>query len=213
VHGPQAESEVLAAWCERAAAVDPAGAPTRARAVAAARRDLARLGDPADPALVHRDLHDKQVLWQPDAPPGLLDVDTATLGDPALDVANLRAHAPWRELQGLWSAEQSAVVREEIDRTALRLGIPPDALAAYESGTTARLACVYAFRPRWRTAARTLATTLEPSAWAHPAAPAAPAPPPGPTPSPTPASADPPPLLRDAPPLGTAAPSPSKGAC
>lgn len=191
VHGPQAESEVLAAWCERAAAVDPAGAPTRARAVAAARRDLARLGDPADPALVHRDLHDKQVLWQPDAPPGLLDVDTATLGDPALDVANLRAHATWRELQGLWSAEQSAVVREEIDRTALRLGIPPDALAAYESGTTARLACVYAFRPRWRTAARTLATTLEPSARAHPAAPAAPATPAGPTPSPTPASADP----------------------
>src|SRR5699024_6768278 len=86
VHGPQAESEVLAAWCERAAAVDPVGAPPRARAVAAARRDLARLGDPADPALVHRDLHDKQILWQPDAPPGLLDVDTATLGDPALDV-------------------------------------------------------------------------------------------------------------------------------
>src|SRR5699024_483359 len=123
VHGPRAESEVLAAWCERAAAVDPVGAPTRARAVAAARREL--------------------------APPGLLDVDTATLGDPALDIANLRAHATWRELQGLWSAEQSAVVREEIDRTALRLGIPPDALAAYESGTTARLACVYAFRPRW----------------------------------------------------------------
>src|SRR5699024_8483298 len=92
VHGPQAESEVLAAWCERAAAVDPAGAPTRARAVAAARRDLARLGDPADPALVHRDLHDKQVLWQPDAPPGLLDVDTATLGDPAPDVANPPGH-------------------------------------------------------------------------------------------------------------------------
>src|SRR5699024_5917781 len=44
VHGPAAESEVLAAWWERAEAVDPAGAPARARAVAAARRDLARLG-------------------------------------------------------------------------------------------------------------------------------------------------------------------------
>src|SRR5699024_2132235 len=109
----------------------------------------ARLGEPTEPALIHRDLHDKQILWQPDAPPGLLDVDTATLGDPALDIANLRTHATWRELQGLWSAEQSAVVREEIDRTALRLDILPDALAAYESGTTARLACVYAFRPRW----------------------------------------------------------------
>src|SRR5699024_7264687 len=68
----------------------------------------------------------------------------------------------------------------------------PDALAAYESGTTARLACVYAFRPRWRTAARTLATTLEPSARAHPAAPAAPATPAGPPPPPTPPSAGPP---------------------
>lgn len=181
VHGPAAESEVLADWCERAAAVDPAGAPARARAVAAARRDLARLGEPTEPALIHRDLHDKQILWQPDAPPGLLDVDTATLGDPALDIANLRAHATWRELQGLWSAEQAAVVREEIDRTALRLDILPDALAAYESGTTARLACVYAFRPRWRTAARTLAATLEPAARARPSAPAAPADPVGPT--------------------------------
>src|SRR5699024_11859136 len=97
---------------------------------------IARHAAPADPARVHRDLHDKQVLWQPDAPPGLLDVDTATLGDPALDVANLRAHATWRELQGLWSAEQSAVVREEVDRTALRLGIPPRELAAYASCTT-----------------------------------------------------------------------------
>src|SRR5699024_5182821 len=73
----------------------------------------------------------------------------------------------------------------------LRLGIPPDALAAYESGTTARLACVYAFRPRWRTAARTLATTLEPSARAHPAAPAAPATPAGPPPPPPPPPPDP----------------------
>lgn len=189
IHGPAAESEVLTAWCERAAAVDPAGAPARARAVAAARRDLARLGEPADPALIHRDLHDKQILWQPGAPPGLLDVDTATLGDPALDLANLRAHATWRELQGLWSAELSAVVREEIDRTALRLGIPPDALAAYESGTTARLACVYAFRPRWRTAARTLAATLGPAAGAHPSAPAAPTDCAGSTTSPAPAPA------------------------
>ena len=162
VHGPAAEAEVLTAWCERAAAVDPAGEPARARAVAAAQRDLARLGGPAGLALIHRDLHDKQILWQAGEPPALLDVDTATLGDPALDAANLRAHATWRELQGHWSAEQATVVREEVDRAALRLGIQPDALAAYESGTLARLACVYAFRPRWRAAAHALAASLDP---------------------------------------------------
>ncbi|MDN5899581.1 MAG: hypothetical protein L0H74_05880, partial [Brachybacterium sp.] len=162
VHGPAAEAAVLNTWCERADAVDPAGARARGRAVAAAHRELARVDGVDRPALIHRDLHDKQILWRPGEPPALLDVDTAALGDPALDVGNLRAHALWRELQGLWSPDQAEVVREEIDRAALHSGIRPETLAAYESGTIARLACVYAFRPQWRDLARTLAATLDP---------------------------------------------------
>ncbi|HEX7353042.1 phosphotransferase [Brachybacterium sp.] len=161
LHDAAAEAEVLSAWAERADAVDPEGTRTRRRAVVAATRGLARLGPLESPALLHRDLHDKQILWRPGEPPALLDVDTAALGDPALDAANLRAHATWRALQGLWSEEQADVVREEIDRVAARSGIDPEALAAYESGTIARLACVYAFRPRWRRAARALAATLD----------------------------------------------------
>lgn len=163
LHGPAAEAEVLEAWGERADAVDPSGAVLRGRALALARRELLRLGDVERPALIHRDLHDKQILWQEGDRPALLDVDTATAGDPALDAANLRAHATWRELQGIWTEEQAAVVREEIDRAAARSGIPPETLAAYESGTIARLACVYAFRPRWRGAARILAASLDPA--------------------------------------------------
>ncbi|MDN5821583.1 MAG: phosphotransferase, partial [Brachybacterium sp.] len=162
VHGPAAEAAVLNTWCERADAVDRAGARARGRAVAAAHRELARVDGVDRPALIHRDLHDKQILWRPGEPPALLDVDTAALGDPALDVGNLRAHALWRELQGLWSPDQAEVVREEIDRAALHSGIRPETLAAYESGTIARLACVYAFRPQWRDLARTLAATLDP---------------------------------------------------
>ncbi|WP_394214831.1 phosphotransferase [Brachybacterium vulturis] len=162
VHGPEAEAAVLTTWRERADAVDPAGARARGRAVAAAHRELARVDGVERPSLIHRDLHDKQILWRPGEPPALLDVDTAALGDPALDVGNLRAHALWRELQGLWSPDQAEVVREEIDRAALHSGIGPETLAAYESGTIARLACVYAFRPRWRDLARTLAATLDP---------------------------------------------------
>ena len=170
VHGPSAEAEVLEAWGERADAVDPAGAGVRGRATALARRELLRLGEVEQPALIHRDLHDKQVLWDPCAGPALLDVDTATAGDPALDAANLRAHATWRELQGIWTEEQAAVVREEIDRAGARRGICPETLASYESGTIARIACVYAFRPRWRAAARALAASLDQTGSpAHPA--------------------------------------------
>ena len=157
VHGPADEAGMLEAWGERADAVDPAGAVRRGRALAMARRELQRLDPLEHPTLIHRDLHDKQILWREGDRPALLDVDTATAGDPALDAANLRAHATWRALQGIWTEEQAEVVREEIDRAAAHSGIRPESLAAYESGTIARLACVYAFRPRWREAAHGLA--------------------------------------------------------
>ena len=104
-------------------------------------------------------------------PVAAVDVDTAVLGDPALDLANLRAHASWRELQGIWNAEHARIAREEIDAAALRARIPAATLAAYESGTLARLTCVYAFRPRWRALARELAADLRPAPGAPPVAP------------------------------------------
>lgn len=168
IHGPAQEIAVLEAWVERARAVDPGGAALRERALVVARRELTRLArsqreEPQRSALIHRDLHDKQILHAPGLAPGLLDVDTATLGDPAVDLANLRAHAGWRELQGIWSPEHARIAREEIDAAALREGIPAAALAAYESATLARLTCVYAFRPRWRALARSLAADLLPT--------------------------------------------------
>ncbi|WP_434176518.1 phosphotransferase [Brachybacterium conglomeratum] len=160
VHGPHAERGVLAQWLERARAVDPEGAGPRERAVGEALRGLDRIPDPGRPALIHRDLHDKQVLHLAGERPALLDVDTATWGDPALDLANLRAHTRWRELQGRWSPAHAAEVRALIDDAARIADIPPATLAAYEAGTLARLTCVYAFRPEWCRLARTLATTL-----------------------------------------------------
>ncbi|MFC0292666.1 phosphotransferase [Brachybacterium muris] len=175
LHGPAEEIAVLEKWHERACHVDPEGAEHRDRAVALARELLTHLPALDRPALIHRDLHDKQILWDPDQDqdqdqdhgpergPGLLDVDTACLGDPALDAGNLRAHATWRERQGQWTGEQAAQVRAEIDRVCLgadALGIDPAALAAYETATLARLTCLYALRPRWRAAATDLARTL-----------------------------------------------------
>jgi hypothetical protein len=87
-------------------------------------------------------------------------VDTACWGDPALDLGNLRAHARWRELQGLWSAAHAEELRDQIDRTAHLAGISRAAVTTYERSTLARLTCVYALRPRWRTHARTLAAEV-----------------------------------------------------
>lgn len=157
LHGPDAEAQVLITWLERARAVDPDGAAGREAAVGAALRALAGTPAPARPALVHRDLHDKQILHLEGAAPGLLDVDTATWGDPALDLGNLRAHTRWRELQEIWSADHAREVQGEIDGAADREGIDPDTLAAYEAATLARLTCVYAFRPRWQENVRRLA--------------------------------------------------------
>jgi hypothetical protein len=46
----------------------------------------------SEPALVHRDLHDKQILLADGLPVGLLDFDLATSGEPAIDLANLLVH-------------------------------------------------------------------------------------------------------------------------
>jgi hypothetical protein len=163
VHGPHAERGVLAQWLERARAVDPEGAGAREEAVGEALRLLERIPAPERPALIHRDLHDKQVLHLAGERPALLDVDTATWGDPALDLANLRAHTRWRELQGRWSPAHAAEVRALLDAAARAADIPPATLTAYETATLARLTCVYAFRPEWCRLARTLATTLSPT--------------------------------------------------
>ena len=108
----------------------------------------------------HRDLHDKQLMWSPDHGPGILDVDTACLAPPALDLANLRAHAHWRAQQGVWTQEQSAAVVRAINDTAYRAGVPQDTLAAYEHATLLRLGCVYAFRPRCAAHAASLRASL-----------------------------------------------------
>ena len=162
-HGPAAEREVLRTWLDRAAAVDPHGAAGRRCAVHAALRALESVPAPRRPALLHRDLHDKQLLHLAGARPALLDVDTAAWGDPGLDLGNLRAHARWRELQGRWSAGHADALRALIDAAAESARIPQARLAAYESSASARLTCVYAFRPRWRGAVRTLLAELVPS--------------------------------------------------
>lgn len=156
VHDAAAEAGVLRDWVRRA---EPYGSPAPGWAEAC-ERAVSRLLDlgPADggPVPIHRDLHDKQLLWDAASGPGLLDADTACAGDPGVDLGNLRAHARWRHVQGLWTAEQSAVVLARIEAAASEVGCSPRRLAVFAEAARLRLSCVYALRPRWRRAVTAL---------------------------------------------------------
>jgi hypothetical protein len=115
-----------------------------------------RAGEPGPLGVLHRDLHDKQVVVAPGGPPGLLDVDTLAVGERALDVANVLVHLELRVRQGLLTPAAATLARDAfLDALA-----PADAtlgrVAAYAPATRLRLAGVYAFRPRWGRLARAL---------------------------------------------------------
>ncbi|MFK5647519.1 hypothetical protein ACI3ET_13450 [Ornithinimicrobium sp. LYQ121] len=146
-HTWEDEATVLRDWAGRAAAAGllPTTWTGTARDVAqqvSARRQ-GRL------VVTHRDLHDKQLLWD-GRRLGVLDLDTLCLADPVLDPANLAVHADLRRAQGLWGEQPAATVAAVAHRVAAAGGADDDALRTAELATVARLVCVYAFRPRWR---------------------------------------------------------------
>lgn len=158
-HTAEVEGQVLRRWAGLVAPyLDPAERLHRlVDDVAASLGQLPEV--PLRPA--HRDLHDKQLLWSPQAGPGLLDVDTACVADPALDLGNLRAHARLRRLQGLWGPAEARTVTQAVDVAAARLHVPTRTLAIYERAAELRLGCVYAVRPGYRdVAARLRAGTV-----------------------------------------------------
>jgi thiamine kinase-like enzyme len=103
----------------------------------------------ADPPVVsHRDLHDKQLLWDGQTI-GLLDLDTLARAEAACDLANLGVHAELRTLQGLWTVDHRDIVLDRIAQLAHTVGASPRRVAAYAEATRLRLTMLYAFRPRW----------------------------------------------------------------
>ena len=140
------EAEVLRDWAGKAAPL-LAGTtwPERIRAVAD------RLAAVGGVRLVptHRDLHDKQLLWD-GRTLGVLDLDTACLAPAALDPANLAVHADLRAAQGVWTEDEAAVVVARAREVARRAGVDDAQWELARLATVARLVAVYAFRPRWR---------------------------------------------------------------
>ncbi|SDS65124.1 hypothetical protein SAMN04489751_2510 [Brevibacterium sandarakinum] len=152
-HSADSEARVLDEWRARAHHVLGPRAAEMESLITQVRGDL--LNDDAASAgernwgPIHRDLHDKQIMWDPVAGPGLLDVDTACLGERELDLGNLRAHARWRTHQGIWTVDDAEVVLGEISRVTSASRLDPRRVSAYERSTLLRLVCVYAFRPKW----------------------------------------------------------------
>ncbi len=149
VHDAERESATLMGWLDH---LDRFDALPRSRAALrrAGERVAAELasGRPDTWGLLHRDLHDKQVLW--DAATGslgLLDLDTAARGEPALDLANLAAHVDLRVRQGVLPSDTARVVADLLGGVADAVGASPRRLTAYGRAARIRLACVYAFRP------------------------------------------------------------------
>lgn len=114
-------------------------------------QDESNRGDSRPTALLHRDLHDQQVLIADGQDhPALLDLDTAAWGEPALDVANVLAHLDLRVRQDLLTEWRAGAARE-----AFLGALAPDAATrsraeAYRTAARLRLSAVYALRPRWR---------------------------------------------------------------
>lgn len=158
------EASVLRDWAGRAAAAGVL--PSRwTRLVEEVAGRVA--SQPQGPhVLTHRDLHDKQLLWDGRCL-GVLDLDTLCLADPVLDPANLSVHADLRRAQGLWGDVATRTVVAAARRVAVAGGGmradmgadegedeggddgAEDRLRTAELATVARLVCVYAFRPRW----------------------------------------------------------------
>jgi aminoglycoside phosphotransferase (APT) family kinase protein len=90
-----------------------------------------------EPALVHRDVHPRQVLLDGDAT-WLLDWDLAAVGDPAVDVGNLVAHVRTHQAPLLASAVVSAFLAGYRSR---RTQPVLARVAPFEAFTYLRLAC------------------------------------------------------------------------
>lgn len=154
-HGAEAEIAVVDRWIGLAEEFGGLAATSTAMRAARARLPELLTHSWAPPMLLHRDLHDKQIVLGGDGP-GLLDLDLLAAGDPALDLANLVVHLELRACQGLLTAARATELAEH-----LVAGYAPDARTAeasagYLLATRLRLVAVYAFRPASAAAAARL---------------------------------------------------------
>jgi len=104
-------------------------------------------GDVA-PVRLHRDFYDKQVMVDPDRIT-LLDLDTATSGDPALDVGNFLAHIILRQRQVANSGSVPGSASQAFLDSYSTGGNTIPWIPWWRTAALLRLATIYSFRPKW----------------------------------------------------------------
>ncbi len=111
-------------------------------------------------AVLHRDLHDGQLVLGRHVV--IFDLDQASAGDPAVDVGNLLAHLRLRALQGRLGATSTAAGRALLSgHGAEWAGRWRQSVLIWEAASLFRLAAVYALRPRWSYLGSELASMAE----------------------------------------------------
>lgn len=155
VHNVASELGVLRTWAGHLAQHDPLRLSLAAKVELDARLGRAsaalEAAGPGRQSLAHRDLHDKQMLFDPKTRRlGILDFDTAARADVELDLGNLLAHVDLRRDQGVIDDRARRTAVEAVAAAAEALGAGQDRLDAYTEAARIRLGCVYAFRPPWR---------------------------------------------------------------
>lgn len=146
-HGWEQELAILARQVERLAGAAPELAAPAEDCLAEIRvRTRATRSWRARP--LHRDFHPDQVLWD-GLRPAFLDFDDAAMGEPALDLANFRAHLG---LLALRRAERARAIASfgaafVARYRALDPALDPDLVALLEAATWLRLAAIHHGRP------------------------------------------------------------------
>ncbi|MEE6295955.1 phosphotransferase [Georgenia wangjunii] len=157
LHDAAAELAVTRRWIAHAERFGVLPLPA-AEVAATLDRAASALLTSSRPVLLHRDLHDKQLLLDRDGEVGILDLDLSAPGDPALDLANLLVHVELRARQHHVTPQGARACAEGIltgygPSAAVRRSLP-----GYAHATRLRLLAVYAFRPTSTDAACRLLT-------------------------------------------------------
>ncbi len=147
LHSPDDEAAILSRWLDHLRWACPDRARHIESMIESVCHRLASL--PRICAPIHRDLHDKQILIDAQGGIGILDFDTLAMGDPALDLGNLIAHARLRVTQGVWCPRIAEhFVAALLDSARLHVTVRTR-LDVWIEAASLRLACLYVFRPRW----------------------------------------------------------------
>jgi aminoglycoside phosphotransferase (APT) family kinase protein len=105
---------------------------------------LERHRDDSAQALVHGDLHDRNLLLHGEEGV-LIDLDSVGIGDPAIDVGNLAAHLVLRALQ---RGDGRHIGDADAERLLVATGAS-DRHRVHVARTLHRLSCVYRLRAKW----------------------------------------------------------------